>query len=105
PDILKRFARPQAPNLIAFSVLRKNDRFDPLFYIGSKGTEFFNTKRARLRLSDIVEPTRTSISKSKKNTALYRYLEVNGVDPRTGKIKEVKEYEASKLPSRAKYVV
>lgn len=36
---------------------------------------------------------------------MYRYLEVNGVDPKTGKIQEVKEYEASKLPDRAKYIV
>jgi type I restriction enzyme M protein len=40
PEILKRYYDRPPRHLIPFSLLNLNDRFDPLFYIGSKGTEF-----------------------------------------------------------------
>src|SRR5262249_37909358 len=81
PTILKRYQKPSSKNLVKFSLLRRNDRFDPLFYVGAKDGGFFSARKPALRLHDIVEPATTTVSKSKKNTAKYRYLEVGNVDP------------------------
>ncbi len=104
PGILQRYKKPKKKNLFRFSDLKKNDRFDPLFYKPGEHTKFFSQPLA-LKLADIVEPSEKLVSKSKKNSAIYKYLEVGGADPKTGKILELKEYKASDLPSRAKFIV
>lgn len=104
PAILEKFKSPPKKNLFKFSTLKENDRFDPLFYYSSKQSHIFKFK-SDLTLGDICEPGGTIVSRSKKNKAIYKYLEVSGADQSTGKIVELKEYIASELPSRAKWVV
>ena len=106
PEILKKYrGKPPSQNLIKFSVVKSNDRFDPLFYLGAKEGDFFAGRKSSLRLSDIVEPSGVRVPRSKKNTAVYRYIEVGDVDPHTGKILRATEYQAAKLPSRATWIV
>jgi len=104
PKILQRYNKPTKSNLFPFSQLKKNDRFDPLFYRPGSNEGFFGNTSG-MRLGDLAEPGATLISKSKENTAKYKYLEVGGADPETGNIMELKEYQAHELPSRAKYIV
>lgn len=104
PLILKHYLAPTKANLFRFSTLCKNDRFDPLFYKPGKNHAFSKLKGGRT-LGDICEPSGTLVQKSKKNKAKYRYLEVGGADPTSGKITELNEYLAHELPSRAKWVV
>jgi type I restriction enzyme M protein len=103
PDILKRYKKGNKTNLIKFSTLRKNDRFDPLFYMPGEHADYFRRTKKTL-LSDLAEPVTYLVSKSKKNKSVYKYLEVNGADPKTGKILGLKEYKAYELPSRAKFI-
>ncbi len=108
PDILTRYkGKPQPKgNLFPFSLLRKNDRFDPLYYSSSKHEVFFNNKKkAENKLGDLAEPGGIQVIKSKKNMARYKYLEVGGADPSTGRIIELREYAAHELPSRARWIV
>jgi type I restriction enzyme M protein len=106
PRVLHDYQTRKPENQFRFSILRSNDRIDPLFYRPGEHSAFFNASNISARLSDLVEPSVGNlVSKSSKNIASYRYLEVGGVDPKTGKIIEVKEYPASELPSRAKYIV
>jgi len=102
PDILKRYKNPPSRNLFSFATLRQNDRIDALYY--RPGKKFFR-KKASHKLSDIAEPGGISVSRSKKNRTKYKYLEVSGADPVTGKVFELKDYRACELPSRAKYIV
>jgi type I restriction enzyme M protein len=104
PSILDRYNKKEKTNLFKFSDLKRNDRFDALFYKPGKHTEFFSKPR-KTKLADLVEPSPLTISKSKKNKGKYKYLEVGGVDPKTGKILKLQEYSAEDLPSRAKYIV
>ena len=104
PAVLERFKKRPANRLFAFSLLKKNDRIDALFYRPGKHEAFFSRK-AKLVLSDIVEPHEAIVSKSESNLATYSYLEVGGADPKTGKILELQEFAATDLPSRAKYIV
>jgi len=53
----------------------------------------------------MAEPGGIQVSKSKKNKTKYKYQEVGGCDPATGRIQELKEYTAHELPSRAKWIV
>lgn len=104
PEILERYKKRKAANLFKFSSLQKNDRFDPLFYKPEETTSFFRTG-SKTKLGDLAEPFVQLVSRSKKNSTIYKYLEVSGADPMTGEIVELKEYKAYELPSRAKYVV
>jgi type I restriction enzyme M protein len=104
PDILARYKAPPKRNLFPFSLLRGNDRFDPLYYSSSKHAGFFKRKTEN-KLGDLAEPGGTQVLKTKKNKARYKYLEVGGADPSTGRIIELKEYAAHDLPSRAKWIV
>ena len=104
PIILERYRKRIKSNLFKFSDLKRNDRFDALYYKPGKHTGFFNKKRTA-KLGDLVEPSRLAITRSKKNKGKYTYLEVGGVDPKTGKILELNEFDIKDLPSRAKYIV
>lgn len=104
PAILKRYSAPPKSNLFKFSKLRQNDRFDPLFYLPGQAQAFSNLKSGRT-LGDLCEPSGSNVQKTKKNKAKYRYLEVSGADPTSGKIIELNEYAAYELPSRAKWIV
>ena len=101
PEVLNRYAAQPKGNLFQFSTVRANDRFDPLFYRPGAKEAFFQRQGGRT-LNDLVEPGGTTVRKSKKNQARYRYLEVGGSDALTGEIVDLKEYVASELPSRAK---
>jgi type I restriction-modification system DNA methylase subunit len=103
PKILKRYWDRRSENLFKFSILRKNDRFDPLFYKPGGHAIFFENS-SDTKLGDLAEPSGQLVSKSKKNKAVYRYLEVGGADPKTGAIIATNEYVASELPNRAKYI-
>jgi len=104
PTILNDFHNRNLVNLFKFSRLKKHDRFDPLFYRPGELAAFFNSSR-HVKLSDLVEPSVNIVSRSANNTAIYKYLEVKGVDPFTGKIVELHEFKGSDLPSRAKHIV
>ena len=65
----------------------------------------FFKRKAKHTLGAIAEPGGTIVSKSKSNKGKYRYLEVGGADPVSGKIIELREYYARELPSRAKWIV
>ena len=104
PGILERYKMRDKKHYFQFSELKRNDRFDALYYKPGKHTTFFNKKRST-KLGDLVEPSKLAIKRSKKNKGKYTYLEVGGVNPKTGKILELKEYDLHNLPSRAKYIV
>jgi len=104
PGILRRYAAPTKRNLFRFSTLRRNDRFDPLFYRPGK-TKVFSKLASGRTLGDLCEPSGSLVQKSKSNKAKYKYLEVGGADPVTGRIVELAEYLAPELPSRAKWIV
>jgi type I restriction enzyme M protein len=104
PEIQKRYSARTKANLIRFSVFKKNDRFDPLFYKNSAANRLFKHTTGTC-LGDLCEPGGTIVSKSKTNRARYNYLEVGGADPDNGRIIELKEYRAFELPSRAKWIV
>ncbi|XUW99989.1 MAG: N-6 DNA methylase [Dehalogenimonas sp.] len=104
PSIIQRHNKPTKANLFPISLLKKNDRLDPLFYRPGCNDAFFR-KTSGLKLGDLVEPGGTLVSKSPKNLTKYKYLEVGGADPETGNIAELKEYQACELPGRAKYIV
>lgn len=104
PSVLDRYKNKNKKNLFSIRDLVRNDRFDPLFYRPTAHSTFF-TKPPKATLGDLAEPSGTIVSKSKKNKSLYRYLEVSGADPATGKIVDLKEFAATDLPSRAKWIV
>ena len=103
PQILERYRKRSSANLYRFSVLRRNDRFDPLYYRPGANEAFFKGTKKTV-LGDLAEPAATLVSKSLKNKTVYKYLEVGGVNPETGEIVELKEYPACDLPGRAKYI-
>ncbi|MDX0162457.1 N-6 DNA methylase [Sinorhizobium meliloti] len=105
PAILERFRERPQSHMFRFSDIRKADRFDPLYWRPGVHSAAFARIQGAATLADIAEPGGITISKSAKNKAKYRYLEVSGADTLTGKIIETREYEASQLPSRAKYIV
>lgn len=104
PQIAERYKAPPSDNLFKFSTIKANDRFDPLFYRPGSHETFFQ-KASDHTIKDLVEPGGTIVSKSKKNKAKYKYLEVGGADPLTGEILKLDEYAACDLPSRAKWIV
>ena len=104
PDILERYKSKKEDHYFKFTELRRNDRFDALYYKPGKHANFFSKKRTT-KLGDLVEPSKLAITRSKKNKGTYTYLEVGGVDPETGKIVELNDYDIRDLPSRAKYIV
>ncbi len=104
PQVLEHYRNPVGKNLFQFSKIKLNERFDPLFYRPGAHEEFFQSVGEH-KLKDLVEPAGTIVSKSKKNKSRYKYLEVGGADPVTGEILELREFKASELPSRAKWIV
>jgi len=104
PEILDKYRQRQSSKFVRFSTFRKNDRFDPLFFRDTEISRMFK-KKTGVVLGDLCEPGGIQVSKAKTNKAKYKYLEVNGSDPNSGKIIELQEYRAYELPSRAKWIV
>jgi type I restriction enzyme M protein len=104
PGILERFRSRDKSKLIKFSQVLHNDRFDPLFFNQTAATRLFS-KHTGVVLGDLCEPGGVIVSRSKKNQSSYKYLEVSGADPGTGKVEHLVQYRATELPSRAKWIV
>lgn len=104
PEILVRYRKREKKKLVRFSLLRSEDRFDPLFFNQTESTKLFS-KKTGTTLGDLCEPKGVIVSKNKKNSTIYRYLEVSGANATTGLIEKMNNYQAHDLPSRAKWIV
>jgi len=109
PAILKRFGSPSQKNLFKASLLRKNNRMDPLYYQpGGEHAERLRAARESgeaLPFTDLVTQVTEIVRRSKDNESVVRYIEVGDTDKQSGKIMQHTEYKVCNLPSRAKYMI
>ena len=100
PAIAARFRERSPDRLVHFSVLQKHGRFDPLFY---RPGELPAAPKGWLKLRDLAEPREQRVPRKARKSGKFRYLEVGGVDPVSGRILEL--CEGAALPSRAAFIV
>lgn len=103
PQILEAFKKRSPSNLFNISLLKQNDRLDPLYYQPGQYRAYFEGFSART-LGDVAEISNERVSKSKNNFQTYDYLEVNNVDKENGKILSLASHRGCDLPQRAKYI-
>jgi len=108
PQILARFKAPPQKNLFEASLLRRNQRMDPLYYQPGDHAERLGVAKESGRgvpFTELVAPVTETIVRSKDNTSLVRYIQVGDTDKQSGRVLTHTVHRVCDLPSRAKYVI
>lgn len=105
---MERFKTKNKTSLFKASLLKTNNRIDPLYYKPGKHAERLRAIRESehaVPLTDLITPVSEFISRSKKNKTNVRYIEVSDTDKKSGKILQYSTYMVCDLPQRAKYII